>query len=273
MLEFKTERLTDRVTRIHAFSSELMYLVEGDNRAALLDTGTGIGSLKKCVEKLTDKPIIVLLTHGHIDHAMGAPEFDEVYMNRRDDYIYKKHSPVAFRMAGIHMSPLCDLITKEDIIPEKSCDTFHDMKGGDTFELGGVTIEIYDCPGHTRGSVVMLIKEERAVLLGDACNTFTFMFDDYSTSISEYEKNLIKLNKDLEGKFDTVYLSHGDGSGTKDIIEEVLEVCEDIKKGNTDDMPFEFHGKGAWIAKAVSPDSGRIDGKKGNIVYSKEKIW
>lgn len=41
----------------------------------LLDTGTG--SMKSCVQELTDKPFIVLLSHGHVDHAMGAPEFDE----------------------------------------------------------------------------------------------------------------------------------------------------------------------------------------------------
>ena len=87
MLQFKTEKLTARVTRIYGFCGELMYLVEGKEKAALLDTGTGIGSLKACVQKLTDKPVMVLLTHGHVDHAMGAPEFEEVYMNHKDDYI------------------------------------------------------------------------------------------------------------------------------------------------------------------------------------------
>lgn len=243
MLQFKTEKLTDRVTRIYGFCGELMYLVEGKEKAALLDTGTGIGSLKACVRQLTDKPVMVLLTHGHVDHAMGAPEFEEVYMNHKDDYIYNEHCSLEFRKAGLEGTPLEQEVTAADFIPEAPCGTFRDLKGGDAFDLGGTTIEIYDCPGHTLGSVAMLIPEERSVLLGDACNYFTFMFDDYSTTITEYEESLKRLSGELAGKFDTVYLSHGDGNGHKEIMEDVIAVCEDIKAGNTDDIPFSFHGK------------------------------
>ena len=42
-LNFKYEKVSDRITRIYAFSSELMYLVEGEERAALIDSGSGIG--------------------------------------------------------------------------------------------------------------------------------------------------------------------------------------------------------------------------------------
>ena len=69
----------------------MMYLVEGDKKAALIDTGSGLGSLKPVVERLTDKPVTVLLTHGHVDHAMGAAEFSDVYMSRKDDYIFRDH--------------------------------------------------------------------------------------------------------------------------------------------------------------------------------------
>ena len=63
MLKFKTERVTDTITRIDAFNTEQMYLIEGRERAALIDTGSGFGDLKGCVEELTQKPLIVLLTH------------------------------------------------------------------------------------------------------------------------------------------------------------------------------------------------------------------
>lgn len=95
MLHFKTEKVTDRITRIFCFL-ELMYLTEGDNAAALLDSGSGFGNLKDCIDGLTDKPLIVLLTHGHVDHAMGADEFQTVYMSRKDHDIFKEHGTTDF---------------------------------------------------------------------------------------------------------------------------------------------------------------------------------
>ncbi|MCD8077392.1 MAG: MBL fold metallo-hydrolase [Lachnospiraceae bacterium] len=272
MLEFKTEKLTEHVTRIYAFSTELMYLVEGEKEAALLDTGSGIGSLKSCVDQLTDKPVTVLLTHGHVDHAMGAGEFDTVYMNHEDDYIYVSHSDYGMRCDGLSMCSPELGVTEEDLIPAADCGSFHDLKEGMSFDLGGIHIEIFACPGHTRGSVVMLIPEERSVLLGDACNYFTFLYDTYSTTVTEYEESLICLNEKLKGRFDTVYLSHGDGNGHKEIIEDVIAVCEDIKAGRTDDIPFDFRETHGLIAKAMTPQMQRVDGGRGNLVYNKQNI-
>jgi glyoxylase-like metal-dependent hydrolase (beta-lactamase superfamily II) len=269
MLEFKTEKLTDRVTRIFAPSGELVYLVEGDDRAALLDTGSGFGSLKQCIRQLTDKEVIVLITHGHVDHAMGAQEFDTVYMNHTDDYIYQEHAKTDFRRADFKKLKNAK---EEEFIPSAPLSHFRDLKGGDSFDLGGITIEIYECPGHTKGSVVMLLREERSLLLGDACNNFTFMFESYSTTITEYKESLKKLLTEVEGTYDTVYLSHGDGNGHKEMIQDLIHVCEDILKGDTDDVPFTFKGNTGLIAKAVGSHMQRRDGQKGNIVYNKNRI-
>ncbi len=274
MLEFRTEKVTDRITRIYAFCTELMYLVEGDDRAALLDTGSGFGNLRAAVDKLTDKPLIVLLTHGHTDHAMGSYEFSDkdVYLNLDDEYIYYPHGDDTFRHEGMSLAEEGITITEEDYIPTAPFSLYKDMKPGDSFDLGGVTIEIYGCPGHTKGSVVMLIKEERALLLGDACNGFTFLFEDYSLPIEEYEENLKALKPQVEGKYDIALASHGDGQLPLDIIDGVIALCEDIKAGNVDDLPLTFRGHSGLIAKAMGPN-GRVDGGHGNIVYNKQTIW
>ena len=59
-----------------------MYLLEGDEKALLIDTGYGAENLREYVEKLTSKPILVVNTHYHPDHAAGNGEFEAVYMNR-----------------------------------------------------------------------------------------------------------------------------------------------------------------------------------------------
>jgi glyoxylase-like metal-dependent hydrolase (beta-lactamase superfamily II) len=217
--EFKTEKVSDRITRIYAFSSELMYLVEGEERAALLDSGSGIGFVRPLVERLTQKPVVVLLTHGHVDHAMGASEFppENVYINKEDAYIYNgEHGTYEFRKAGLFLMEegADEVVPEEDFTPLVPIDAYNDLKEGDRFDLGGISIEMYACPGHTRGSLVMLIPEERTLLLGDSCNGFTFIFEEYSLPVAEYQSSLIRLRKLLEGKYGTVLASHGDGIGS-----------------------------------------------------------
>ena len=43
---FTSEKVTDTITRIRAFSGEQMYLVEGTKKAVLVDAGTGVGDLR-----------------------------------------------------------------------------------------------------------------------------------------------------------------------------------------------------------------------------------
>ena len=100
-MKFKTERISEHITRIYGFCTEMMYLVEGEKDAVLIDTGSGYFSLKQCVDQLTDKPVKVLMTHGHVDHAMGAGEFEEIYLNHKDEAVYREHAKKEFRLEGL----------------------------------------------------------------------------------------------------------------------------------------------------------------------------
>lgn len=271
-LRFKTERVSDRVTRIYAFNTELMYLVEGDERAVLIDTGSGFGSLKNCIEGLTAKPVTVLLTHGHTDHALGSAEFEDVYISPLDKEAYAIHSQLQFRKNSGAMWPDFHKLSDEQIVPAMPFEQMKSLRHGDCFDLGGVTVEIYACPGHTAGSLTMLIKEEHMLLLGDACNYLTFLFDEFSSSVAEYKEALLKLEAETCGKYDTVLLSHGDGLGVPNMIKNVIEVCDIILDGKSDEQPFDFLGSKAHIAKAMGPEQHRIDGGAGNIVYNKNHI-
>jgi len=57
-----------------------MYLTIGPEKAMLVDTAYGLGDLKGLVDQLTGgKPLIVVNTHEHYDHAYGNCRFDKVY--------------------------------------------------------------------------------------------------------------------------------------------------------------------------------------------------
>jgi hydroxyacylglutathione hydrolase len=272
---FKSEKISESVTRIVGPAGELMYLVEGKKRAALIDTGTGVGDLRTFVENLTMKPYFVLLTHGHVDHAMGAPAFDEVYMNPADKEVFTSHSDFTVRKEFLQMSMAENyaIVKEEDFTPIEPSDRYKSVLPGDIFDLGGLHLEICVGAGHTPGLVTILLVEERTLILGDACNYFTFLFDEYALGVTSYEKTLIELDRKTKGRYDRVYLSHGDGDAPKEMLDSVLAVCEDIKAGRTDDVPFDFMEYKAFIAKKTDHTMRRLDGGLGNIIYSKEKVY
>ena len=59
---YKWKQLWEGVFYIKDLFSDYMYLVAGEEKAALIDTGMGFPGLRQLVERLTDKPVMVLNT-------------------------------------------------------------------------------------------------------------------------------------------------------------------------------------------------------------------
>lgn len=266
---FTAVRISKRVIRITGITQELMYLVIGETKAALIDTGIGIGDLATFVRTLTDKPIEVILTHGHLDHIGGATFFSQAYLNEKDWPIARQDNTIRNRLDYLsiyHLDPIPDSdqapVTAMDYLP---------LNHGDRFDLGEVTLELIALPGHTPGSMTVLIEEERSILFGDACNTFTFLFDVTCSSIYEYLKTL-EAFKSHEARYDRVYLSHGGGDVDKAVLDGVIKVCQDVLNGQTDAVPYDFLGFTPVIAKAIDSHFERIDHGLGNLVYNQNHI-
>ena len=272
---YTTEKINEQLTMIRSISGELMYLVEGEQEAALIDTCLGVGHLRELVGGLTDKKLTVLLTHGHVDHAMGAPEFDTVYMNPKDLSVYRSHCPLKLRrdyIRGNIGEEAEAAIADSYVAPDPDYD-FLELSDGMAFDLGGIHIDAFHFPGHTPGSMVFLIREMRILILGDACNTFTFLFDENASPVEEYLHTTERMKDRLAGLYDHVYLSHRERETSADIMDDIVQVCHDILEGRTDDVPFDFMGTKVYIAKLCDAQVKRVDGKSGNIVYNKERLY
>lgn len=274
LLPFRSAKIDYNITRIKDMTGDMIYLVEGKDKAALIDTGIGVGSLKTYVEKLTNKPLVVILTHGHVDHASGTAEFAEVYMSGKDKELFKEHTAFASRTGYIGGTnpQWAATVNTSDYRAEDNADRFKELKAGMTFDLGGVHLDIYDIPGHTQGMKAVLLRENRALITGDGANMFTFLFGKETLGLSSYEKSLRKLQQETAGKYDKVYCSHGSGDLTVDYLERLIEDCQQIKAGKDDKVPFEFMGQKANIAYEIGPDHNRLDGGIGNIVYAPERV-
>ncbi len=276
MLTYKVNKLSDHVTQITDASGVSMFLIVGEKEALLVDTGTGIKGLKEVVNDITEKPLKVVLTHGHGDHAGGAAAFDEVYLSPVDKMLAIEHG-ANMRVDYIKMmlkmfeemgAPHQDFNPEQDMVPAPTAETnFLELKDGMVFELGGVSAEIIAVPGHTKGCCVVLIPEERSIIFGDACNSNTLVGGEESALISEYQAALKHL-QEKETYYDTVYLAHGPVTGPVSCLEDNLELCERILAGTDDHIEsMGISGPGFFAAAQKNPFT-RVDGKFGNIFYS-----
>lgn len=266
MPTFKSERVSPHLTRIITPCGVCMYLAEGTERAALLDTGFGFGDLKAFVDALTDKPYVVLLSHGHMDHAGGAAQFDRVYLNEKDWALEKWHSTRERRIWDVEHGPggMPAGVTEADFLPSRT-QAYLPLEEGDDFDLGGVTVRPVAAPGHTAGSLIFLIPEDRIAIFGDACGEHTLLLFDESAPIAAYRSGLLHVQGFAE-EFDTVLRNHGSFSSPKQILADNIELCEEILAGRDAAIASGFMGRPGCLGR---PE--KHPGKVGNILYDPGK--
>ena len=69
---------------IDEFDCASIFLLIGTEKAMVIDCGMGIGDLRGAIEMITDKPLICVISHGHIDHTANARQFGEIWLNPKD---------------------------------------------------------------------------------------------------------------------------------------------------------------------------------------------
>ena len=148
----------------------------------------------------------VLLTHGHIDHVAGLGENDfsdivkgEIYINNGDSAMVTNPPKELARSFGLSFNGIS---------------SFKAMNDGDKLSFGDIQVKIIETPGHTEGSVCLLVEEdegESVLFSGDTLFARSVGRTDLpGGDITALEKSLIKLASlppDL-----AVYPGHGPGT-------------------------------------------------------------
>lgn len=137
-------------------------LVLGTERALLWDTGQGKQDLAAYVASVTRLPCLVLCSHGHSDHIGGNFRFPQVYAHPADWPLLEAQA----RLTGRPWSA-------------------RPLEAGQRFPLGGRTGRVVCLPGHTRGSVGLLLKGEDLLLAGDALNPTLLMLGPEAASFAQ----------------------------------------------------------------------------------------
>ena len=183
---FATRELDDDVFLIGEPPHVNSFLVVGDERAALIDSGMGIDRIRPVAESLTDRPIEVVNTHYHWDHSGGNEEFERTAIHELGvDELAEGASPedLAFYVPVFDLVEGTDAPLQEiDRASSRSSPTKRRpvrcrrastpapgpsrraatrlLRDGDVVDLGGRTLTVLHTPGHTPDSCCLL--DERA---------------------------------------------------------------------------------------------------------------
>jgi glyoxylase-like metal-dependent hydrolase (beta-lactamase superfamily II) len=154
----------------HQFEEVISFLILGDKRALLFDTGLGIGDIKRVVTSLTSLPITVLNSHTHNDHVGGNWEFDEIYGMDTDFTRTDAKGSTTDAQAELAPGSVCGPLPAGFDAKSYSTRPFHITKwihDGDTVDLGGRLLQVISTPGHTPDEICLLDRKNGLLFTGD----------------------------------------------------------------------------------------------------------
>lgn len=154
------------------FQEVISYLITGEKKALLIDTGLGIGDIRAVVNALYDGEIIVTHTHTHFDHIGGDWQFDEVNIPDNPVAVNRARRGLSRQEVEDNMAEGCNRQPyPRGFNREKYCikpaNSYRVVRNGDVFDLGDIRLEVIETPGHSPDSVMYLDRANQLLFTGD----------------------------------------------------------------------------------------------------------
>jgi glyoxylase-like metal-dependent hydrolase (beta-lactamase superfamily II) len=217
------------------FEEVISYLVIGTARAALIDTGLGIGNVKKLSQEFTQLPITVVNTHSHYDHIAQNHMFDTVAIfdapNARQAAKngYSKAEMSRLLRKEMLWKPLPEDFDSENYYVPPFAVTLW-LRDGDVIDLGGRRLEVVHTPGHTPDSICLLDRDARLMWTGDTYYPGAIYVhlpgSDLDAFIKSYERMIA-----LSPHYDRLMPSHNEPYVEKAALGTVLRAFQEVRAG------------------------------------------
>lgn len=120
---------------------------------AIIDPGDEPARVLAAVKETACTPTMILLTHGHFDHCTGVRGILENYPDL-PVYIHEGDLTDSAAGGGFDLQ-----------FPRLSAHNQHTYREGDTLTLGSLTIQVLETPGHSAGSVCLVVDD--VIFAGD----------------------------------------------------------------------------------------------------------
>jgi glyoxylase-like metal-dependent hydrolase (beta-lactamase superfamily II) len=155
----------------HQWEEVISYLIVGNDRALLFDTGMGIADIRAVTQQLTRLPIEVMNSHTHPDHIGDNWEFDQILgldtQYTRDNARGQPHAAVAGEVTADHFcaGPPAGFDTATyRTRPFRITRTVAD---GSVIALGGRQLAVLHIPGHAPDAVALFDADRGELFTGD----------------------------------------------------------------------------------------------------------
>lgn len=171
------------------------YLLEGDERALLIDTGLGICNISAEVKKLTSKPVTAIATHVHWDHIGGHKYYPDFYAHKDELDWLSGGFPLGINTIRKMVTDQCDLPENYDV------NTYEFFQGTPTkvlsdneiIDLGGRAVTVLHTPGHSPGHMCFFEQSSGYLFTGDLVYKDTLFAYYPSTDPQAYLSSLRRI--------------------------------------------------------------------------------
>jgi len=223
-----------------------IYLIIGHDSALVVDTGNGAADLAGQIRKMTDKPLIVLNTHGHGDHTGANYQFEKVYVHEADLESAAGSGTAERANSMLANIPGAERPSEGERFKGRPFKTkLIPVTDGDLFNLGDRWIKVIETPGHTPGSICLLDISNKLLFAGDNNNGLVWLWLPGCLPLSKYlttlEKQVEKMNE-----FTTLFPGHGDPLPAEFILDQVACV-KSILDGTCQSKPYEHYAGNARL--------------------------
>jgi len=244
-METMMKQITDRIYLLRDEDNSNAYLIVGEDKALVIDTMNGFESVKEAARQVTDLPLMLIHTHGHVDHIGGDGYFGEAYIDPQDIPVAKAHWKMI--QEETHKKPPfdCEIVWKP-------------FQPGDSIDLGGYVLETYEVPGHTQGGLCLLSRQDRIFIAGDAITEHIWMHLEESRPIEELIASLEALQP-IRSEFDYILNGHAPDTFPPTAIDALIRAAKEILAGETkDDYDYECFGKMYKAHRLYPGEDGRV---------------
>ena len=167
---YKPARGVFAIYEPHQAEEVISYLIVGERRALLFDTGMGISDIRKVTSELTTLPIIVLNSHTHDDHVGGNWQFNTIYGIDTDFTRNNARGSREDAQAEITPDQICGALPRDfnaKAYATRAWKITAYTHSGDRFDLGGRTLEVIGTPGHTPDAISLIDRANGLLFTGD----------------------------------------------------------------------------------------------------------